>query len=365
MHARKVVILGGYGTFGRLVTSHLAGDPRARVVVAGRDVARAHAAAQPLGAEGVRCDATDPASLRAAIRGADLVVNASGPFQAEDYAIPSACIEAGCNYIDLGDGRAYVAGVRRLDAAARERGVFVCVGASTTPAVTSAAVIALRNELGPLRHITIALNAGNKNQAGVSTIASILAYVGAPVRVWRDGRWQPVLGWGEGEFVHFPPPVGRRRVQVCDVPDLELFPALFKADSVTFKAGVELTMLNYAIGALGLARRAVSGLDLPALAPALVRMSGWFKAFGTLRGACAVWLTDVHGRQASLAFVAPSNGPQLPAAPAALLARRLLGGEAPPAGAYPCVGFLTVDDFAAHLAPHGIFVTRGRDGRWA
>src|SRR5262249_27869842 len=152
------------------------------------------------------------------------------------------CVERGCHYIDLGDGRDYVAGVGQLDESAKARDVFVCVGASTTPAVTSAAVAELRPRFPRVRSIKVALSGGNKNQAGVSTIASILAYVGRPVRVWQDGRWQERTGWGLGEFVAFPRPVGRRRVQLCDVPDLELFPRLFGADGVVFKAGVELTV---------------------------------------------------------------------------------------------------------------------------
>src|SRR5262249_5542079 len=160
---------------------------------------------------------------------------------------PQTCLEHGCHYIDLGDGRDYVAGIGRLHESARARGVLVCVGASTTPAITSAAVAELRPVVGRIRSIKVALSAGNKNQACVSTIASILSYVGAPVRVWQDGRWQQMTGWEQGEFVHFPAPVGRRRVQLCDVPDLELFPGLFGADSVIFKAGVELTPVNYAL----------------------------------------------------------------------------------------------------------------------
>jgi hypothetical protein len=361
---RTIIVLGGYGAYGRLIAEQLAVEPRVQLVVAGRDASKAADAARVLNADAAQCDATDPASLRAAIADAFLVINAAGPFQAEDYRVPSACIEAGCNYIDLGDGRHYVAGVGRIHAAARERGVFVCLGASTTPAVTSAAVAALRSGLGRIRAIRIALNAGNMNPAGVSTIASILTYVGLPVRVWHNRQWFSLNGWGEGEFAHFPVPVGRRRVQLCDVPDLELFPGLFGADSVTFKAGVELTLFNYAIGALGLGRRMHPGLDLPAFAPLAVRLSGLFKAVGTLNGALAVWVTDHDGRERALAFVATRDGPRLPAAPSVLLTRLMLDRRVFDAGAYPCVGYLSFDDFAAQLAPYGFVVVWGQDGRW-
>src|SRR5262249_39488089 len=268
-----------------------------------------------------------------------LVINASGPFQAKDYSIPETCIEQGCHYIDLGDGREYVAGISQLDEKAKAHGVFICVGASTTPAITSAAVVELRQRMPKIRSIKVSLNAGNRNPAGVSTIASILAYVGRPVRVWQNRQWREIPGWGLGEFVDFPEPVGRRRVQLCDVPDLELFPGLFDADSVVFKAGVELTLFNYAIASLGQMRKVRPSLDLPALAGPLVWMSTLFKRWGTLCGSFGVWVTGDDGAERSLAFVAPRNGPRVPSAPAVLLARKLLAGGIRERGAFPCVGF--------------------------
>jgi hypothetical protein len=365
MPRRRVVILGGYGAFGRHIAEHLTTLPDAQVSLAGRHADRGLPVANALGAEFRRCDASDPAALRKAVHDAYLVVNASGPFRAGDYRVPQTCIETGCHYLDLADGRDYVAEVVRLDAAARARRVFICAGASTTPAVTSALVAALQPELGRIRSIHVALNAGNRNEAGLSTIATILGYVGRPVWVWERGRWRRRPGWGDGEFIQFPPPVGRRRVQLCDVPDLALFPRLFGADCVTFKAGVELTLFNYALAALAGLKRICPALELPQLARPLVSLSNLFKRFGTWHGACAVWVTDVAGRQRSLALVARANGPRIPGAPATLLARRLLTGEVSQTGAFPCVGFLGLAAYTQFLAPYDIVVASGEDGAWA
>jgi NAD(P)-dependent dehydrogenase (short-subunit alcohol dehydrogenase family) len=364
MTTPRIVILGGSGTFGRLIADQLAGCG-AEVFIAGRDAIKGRATAESLKVRFVRCDARNRASLNEAISGAFLLINASGPFQAMDYSIAQASIEHGCHYIDLGDGRDYVAGIGQLDESARAHGVFVCAGASTTPAVTSAAVTALRADGQRVRSIKVALTAGNRNPAGVSTIASILSYVGLPVRVWQDGRWRQERGWGLGEVIDFPRPVGRRRVQLCDVPDLELFPRLFGADSVVFKAGVELTLLNHAIAVLGKLRHWRPSLNLPALAGPMVFLSRLFKSFGTLHGSFAVWVTFDSGQERALALVAPHNGPRVPTAPAVLLARKVLGGDRLAPGAFPCVGLIQLTEFADFLAPFGIFLVRGEHGGWS
>jgi saccharopine dehydrogenase-like NADP-dependent oxidoreductase len=360
----RIVILGGYGTFGSLIAEQLACSD-AQVVIAGRDAGKGQALAASLQAGFIRCDTRSRASLRDTVAGAQLVINAAGPFQAKDYSIPQTCIEHGCHYIDLGDGREYVAGIGQLHESAKAQDVFVCVGASTTPAITSAAVAELGRHFQAIRSIKVALTAGNKNQAGVSTIASILAYVGLPVRIWQDGRWRERLGWGMGEFIAFPQPVGRRRVQLCDVPDLELFPRLFGAHSVVFKAGVELTLFNYMIAVLAQLRRLRPSLNLPGLAGPLVRLSKLCKSLGTFHGSFAVWVTGDTGQEKALAFVAPRNGPRVPSAPAVLLARKLLAGGMPARGAFPCVGFIRLAEFAAYLAPFGIFIVRGENGVWS
>src|SRR5262245_59670443 len=359
----KIILLGGYGTFGRLIAEQLA-QPGVRLMIAARDPVKGEAYARSLNAEFVCCDATNLASLRETIAGAFLVINASGPFQAKDYSIPETCSEQVCHYIDLGDGREYVAEISQLDETAKAHGVFICVGASTTPAITSAAVVELRQRMPKIRSIKVSLNAGNRNPAGVSTIASILAYVGRPVRVWQNRQWREISGWGLGEFIHFPEPVGRRRVQLCDVPDLELFPGLFDADNVVFKAGIELTLFNYMIGGLGQVLRLLPSLNLPALARLLVTMSKHFKSFGTLHGSFGVWVTSDDGVERSLAIVAPQDGPRVPASPAVLLARKLLGGAISERGAFPCLGFVGLAEFVEHLSQFGIHVVRGENGKW-
>jgi len=47
------------------------------------------------------------------------VVHTCGPFQGQDYQVAMACIRARAHYIDLADGRDFVAGIGALDAQAR------------------------------------------------------------------------------------------------------------------------------------------------------------------------------------------------------------------------------------------------------
>ena len=139
-----VLVLGGYGFFGARICSALAAQPDLRLLVAGRSAQRARSAAGSLGLAAEQGTALDAhaADLAERLRGlgVDTVVHTAGPFQGQSYEVAQAAIAAGCNYIDLADGREFVVGIRALDAQARARGVTVVSGASSVPALSSAVV---------------------------------------------------------------------------------------------------------------------------------------------------------------------------------------------------------------------------------
>lgn len=353
---QKIVILGGYGTFGSLISEPLVNS--ANVIIAGRDRERGQKFADSIRANYVLSNAKDKGSLQKAVSGATIVINASGPFLPKDYSIPQTCIEENCHYIDLADDREYVREFCQLDELAKERRIFACTGASTTPAVTHALVSELSSQFSHVHSIKIYLSAGNKNKPGISTFESILSYVGMPVQVWTDGKWENFSGWGLSEIFDFPDPVGKRFVQLCNVPDLELFPKLFETDEVIFKTGVELPIFNLGLSVLAQVKKYIPQINLPALAEPLVRISRLFKNFGSFSGGVMAILEDESGNKKSLAFVTAYNGPRIPTSPPVILARKILRDGPPAYGAFPCVGFIGLHEFQSYLEPFGIQLTQ-------
>ena len=78
----KVVVLGGYGHYGRYIARKLTErGVVTTLVVAGRSLEKAQTQADLLGAKAVaaRIDLFEKADIPDAVRGADLIVNAAGP----------------------------------------------------------------------------------------------------------------------------------------------------------------------------------------------------------------------------------------------------------------------------------------------
>src|SRR5882757_9279666 len=147
--ALKVLILGGYGTFGGRLAQLLADESRLHLVIAGRSRVKAEEFCSKLGGKVATSplvfDREGDVDRQLAGAAPDILVDASGPFQAygDAYRVVRACIAHGVHYLDLADGSDFVKGVAQFDAEAKARHVFVLSGVSSFPVLTAAVVRAL------------------------------------------------------------------------------------------------------------------------------------------------------------------------------------------------------------------------------
>jgi hypothetical protein len=356
MPAYRVLVLGGYGFFGSRLVERLGRQPGLEVLVAGRSLAQAQAWVQRLQAGAVsslRALALDinAPGLEAQLRNLApaVVIHTCGPFQSQSYRVAEACITARAHYIDLADGRDFVCGIRRLDAAARAAGVAVLSGASSVPALSSAAADHLSAGFEQLHSIDIGISPGNKTERGLSTVQAILSYCGKPLPA-AAGR--PRHGW-VGRWTHrYPAPVGLRWLSPCDVPDLTLLPQRYPGQpEVRFGAGLELKLLHAGMNLIAQLARWGWVHDWSRHARWLKRASDALRHVGTDTGAMHVCVTGLQasGRTASRTWTlcaTRGDGPYVPTLAAAAMVRRLRAGDASLIGAQPCVGLLSLAEFA-------------------
>jgi hypothetical protein len=138
---------------------------------------------------------------------------------------------------------------------------------------------------------------------------------------------------------------------LCDVPDLELFPRRYAGvREVAFRAAVEVRLAQRVFAGLAALRKAGLIPRPDRFAGALNALAPGLDAFGSALGGMAVRVrgVDADGRPAARAWHIAADhdrGPEIPCMAAVLLARRIAAGAAPPAGARPCNGLLTLADF--------------------
>jgi hypothetical protein len=370
---QKILVLGAYGFFGSRICTALVRNRRIHLMLAGRHLLKATATAYQLGltADHAReVDATNPQlALLLSKLGITTLIHTAGPFQQQGYEVARAAIKAGCNYIDLADGRAFVTGITKLDAEARAAGVSVISGASTVPALTSAVVDKYRDQFSRLDAIRIGLTSGGAIP-GVATLGAVFGYCGKKFRALENCTWVDVYGWLDTQEHVFPKPVGARFISRCDVPDLDLLAQRYAGvKTVRFHAGFASGTAHKIIEQLAKLvreRRLKSALSF---ARPLYTLGRWLQPLFSDRGGMFVTLEGLHdnGGPHSVTWniVARENhGPNIPCAASIALANKIAAGEKLPAGAMPCMGLLTVEELMAPLKGLSIreLPPRGADG---
>ncbi|NBW06885.1 MAG: DUF4166 domain-containing protein [Caulobacteraceae bacterium] len=352
--------MGAGGVFGSRLAKGLVRDGFA-VVVAGRGLARAEATRAEVGA--ASATALDTRSLIAAdltAIGASIVVDAAGPFQGAEPRVAKAAIAAGLHYVDLADGRDFVAGFGALDEAAKAAGVTALTGASSTPALSNAALDALTEGWTRIDAVEAAISPGARAPRGRSVTEAILSWLGRPVRVFQEGGWTERTGWGAVATRDFGP-AGRRRLSLCETPDLDVLAERFgPTGSALFLAGLEPGFAHW--GGWALARLVnLTGADPRKLTGLIIFLSRLAAPFGSDVGAMRVEATgrDAEGRAVRavwLLIAPPGVGPVTPGIPA-LAAVKALAAKRMKPGARACVGELSLAELETELAVHGITTT--------
>ena len=357
------LLIGATGVFGQRLAVGLANMEGLKLVVASRRLDRAQSLAMSLeGPAEVDAVALDHRhDLEPVLQRLKpwLVIDASGPFQGAGYRLPLAAIEVGAHVVDLADARDYLMGyTAALDAPAREAGVAALAGASSTPALSAAAVRELVGGWQRLDRLRMAITPGGRSDVGRAVVSAVLSYAGRPVTVWSEGRMQTTPGWCGGRFLDMPG-LGRRRVAPVETSDADLLASRHAVTSrVEFEAGLESSLEQYGLEFLAALRRVglLSNLD---------PLSSWLLAARKItrlttgdRGGMLVEATglDEQGqlvtRRWSL-LAQRGDGLFVPTLPAIAAVRALLQGRIDP-GARIAGDALSLADIEAEMAPHAI-----------
>jgi hypothetical protein len=355
----RVLILGGYGNFGKRIAKGLTRSG-VSVIVAGRSRDKAKRLKQQLPSglvESVGFDVSKGLDEQLAKLNPKVVINTCGPFQDSDYAAAEACIRQNVHYVDLADGRDFVTGISKLNTKAIDSGIAVISGASTVPGLSSAVLEHFKNEFSKISSLRYGISPGQKAERGLATTQAILSYVGKPLKPFPSGK-KSVYGWQDIYSQNYPG-LGRRWMASCDIPDLDLLPERYGIDKIQFSAGLELGFMHLGLWGLSWLVRAGLPLNLPRLASPLLMVSNWFNGLGSADGGMHMIISgeDQAGSPLSRSWfivAKDGHGPHIPAVPAIILARQLVNNEIDLTGALPCVGLVDLDTYVQELSPYDI-----------
>ena len=350
----RVLIIGGYGNFGRFIAQRLVRYSEIQVIVAGRRIVKAQQLARQLQAanpiETASLDIFQDLSQSLKELHPQIVIHTSGPYQSQGYDVARACIAQGCHYIDLADARDFVCNIHTLNQQASENRVLVCSGASSVPTLTSAIIDHYLKEFQHLDSLDYAIATAQLTNRGLATTSAVLSYAGRCFPHLINGQSEEIYGWLNLRFRKFWG-LGNRPLGNCDIPDLDLFPQRYPGlRNHRFQAGLESSFLHLTLVGLSWLVRLKILPSLQPLAPYLLKLSRPFDIFGRDDSGFFMEMKgkDQAGETKQILFeilARAGAGPYIPCIPAILMTLKLARGEVDAIGAHPCMGFIRLEEY--------------------
>jgi saccharopine dehydrogenase-like NADP-dependent oxidoreductase len=209
--------------------------------------------AESLGLRTVELDLLgDPAGLRELLAGARLAANFAGPFYRTGSVVLDACIDAGTDYMDIGDDADATLDLLSRDEAAKAAGVRALLGMGSSPGVTNLFVRAAVDALGSAAQADIywVIAASYVHGAALDHYWHIHAVVDF------DGTRRPVAAWSQLErrTIAFPEPIGERALIELAHPEPITLPRFLPLDRASNYGGLmpdDPLVVSWALARLG------------------------------------------------------------------------------------------------------------------
>ena len=229
-----ILVLGGYGTTGRTLCELLLEFGDGDVVVAGRSLEKAEAAARELGERfpgrvtARAADAADAASLSRALDGAGLVAVAASVLEHAGTVARAAC-DAGADYFDLLlTGEAKFAALEELRPRLEAEGRCFITDGGIHPGLSALLIRALAPAFGRLERadvgglLKVDWAAYDFQPSTIHEFAN--EFRDYRMETLRDGVWQRIEWRDAMRAIDFGPPWGRQRCSLMYMKELELLP---------------------------------------------------------------------------------------------------------------------------------------------
>ena len=239
-----ILILGGYGATGRSLAKHLLAKTDHKIVIAGRDLAKARAFVASLynsRATAERVDATDSASLRQALQVVDFLLVAA-PTTHHTETVVRAVLGAGVDYLDVQYSDLKLDTLRAHEREINEKKLCFITEAGFHPGLPSAMI---RYAASKLDCVETARTAGYLNMGNLQYTEAVdelmEGFVHYQAQVYKNGAWTKPSSWDMRKF-DFGEEVGTKTCYSMFFEELRCIPEIYPSlkDTGFYMAGWNL-----------------------------------------------------------------------------------------------------------------------------
>jgi saccharopine dehydrogenase (NAD+, L-lysine-forming) len=223
-----ILILGGYGYTGKLLTKHLLAQTDAQIIVSGRNAEKAISFEAELNDPRIsvrQADASNFESLTQAFEGANLCLVAA-PVTHYAETVIRACISAHVDYLDVQYSSKKLATLYAVEEEIRQAGLCFTTEAGYHPGLPAAMI---RYAASKLDVTESALTAGYLNMKNIPYSEAVdelmEGFIEYQAQVFKNGVWTKPTSWDSRSF-NFGQDIGKRTCysmffeELRDIPNM-------------------------------------------------------------------------------------------------------------------------------------------------
>ncbi|MHD0644085.1 saccharopine dehydrogenase family protein [Pseudomonas aeruginosa] len=355
----RVLVLGASGHYGRQICEGLRNIDGVTVIAAGRNESRVAVIGTQLDIDHVEIDIRDD-YLATTLDGtrADIVINAVGPFQGQDYNVAKSCIQAGIPcYIDIADCPQFVKGIQQLNQYAVNRQVMIISGMGLG-AVNAAVIDSMAKHFSKIDRITMGYT-GSGEMPGLASVKSALSCCGLPVSQVEGGRYTSFTGLHGLNYRYFAGDFAKRGLLNAEMPELPYIMDTYGPSTVRFQKGYGL-IGQRPVGMLAHLTKYGLLKGVAGFASTLKKIGNWVQVFS---GGKSALFVDIDGRdhsnkqlETTMELLCRKDGDKIQIAPVLALVNQLRYGLVPPVGAYCGIGagLISINHILEWLDPNSV-----------
>src|SRR5919197_1329029 len=233
----RILVLGGSGEMASVSVADLVSHTDHEVTIGDIRPDAAKRRLRRLGAPErvLYVDVDDPTSLAAALRGTDLVLNAT--LMRHNVPVTDAAIAAGVHMVDLGSYYADTLEQLKRHDAAQRAGCRIVPGCGVAPGLTNVLARLGADELDEVESVRMYSYITHPMWTSPGIVVTRFDASSGTSVVYEDGELVEHPSFGDEERIAFPEPYGEREVHLVPHPEPITLPRYIDVANVVFKVG--------------------------------------------------------------------------------------------------------------------------------
>ncbi len=205
MEKKQVLIAGGYGAVGAIISRLLSKNDQIIPVVAGRNENKAKQLAQDLNCEWTTIDLEKRESIERAVKTVDIVISCYIPSSDFNILLPDICAESGIHYLDVAAFNQFNERVLGLNEKAAQNGAILITALGLFPGIPGLILGSNSEHFDKIDSADIFFTSGGNMDALTPLALQGIGHMMSVVPTqWENESWVKAAGKGRKEYISEP-----------------------------------------------------------------------------------------------------------------------------------------------------------------